>query len=112
MNVNYEKEHLAVVRFLAMTGREILSDNFMGTEVIVVKDDEGIGFVDVDHDDGIFRSMYRGDFEDLIKRYFMYSDLEDDAAIRYDICRITVLREDRAIIRYHVNAPLRSEKGE
>ncbi len=109
MNVSYEKERLAVVRFLAMK-REILSDDFAGT--IVVKDDEGIGFVDVDHDDGKFNCMCRGDFEDLIKRWFMDNDFEDDVAVRYDICRITVLREDRAIIRYHVNAPLRSEKGE
>ena len=104
-----ERVRLAVERYLKLTGRRIIYTDYLD-RFIVAEDDEGLAFIDVfytiDNMSNKSPVMKRETFEDVIHKFFLQEHEPVDVSVRYDVIRLTICGNDRALIRHHVNAGL------
>lgn len=98
----------ASARYLAMAGYEILEGDFEG--FVVARDEVGVAFVGVEAKRGYFDSFGNDGAEDLLKSfekaivdYFASEDAEPDVRVRLDKIDVSVVADDRAVLRHHIN---------
>ena len=106
MDTKFKK---AAEHYLRMSGYAIIYTDFLGKDVIVANTEDGIAFVHVHVDDDMSNHMSRmkkDEFEDMIYKFFYQEHDPVEAPIRYDTLELFVVKDDRAIIRYRVNAEL------
>lgn len=104
---NKNKIRKAAVRYLEITGHYVLSENY--DDFIVFDDEDSTVFAQLGWTiDGKVHEadMSRDRFEHVIAKWFAECDEVIECPIRFDIIHVTVIKDDRAIIRHHVNADL------
>lgn len=111
-------EHVqdAAEMFLKRRGYEILDANWGcpdgdGKFDIIAEDEDSVVFVQVKGRDGRVEgfgfdeaTMERDDFERMSMSYLAEKPDICNCAVRFDVVAITVVGEDRAMIRHHINA--------
>lgn len=101
----------AAKRYLMLTGRSIVYDNFLDRNIIVFNDDDrGLVFGEVQwtYDDLIndAQPMTRKDFEDIIFKFFAQEHEFCDVPVTYDIIELHIVHNDRALIKHVSNIRL------
>lgn len=112
-----ERVQKAAKNYLSRRGFEIVEQNWESPDSnggfdIVAIDEGALVFVTVKGRDGSKRgfafddaSLSRDEFETLAMQFLAeHADEYVDCAVRFDVVSITVISEDRAMIRHHVNA--------
>lgn len=106
----------AAEMFLKRRGCEILDTNWEcpdggGKFDIIAEDEDSVVFVQVKGRDGRVEgfgfdeaTMQRDDFERMSMSYLAENPDICNCAVRFDVVAITVVGEDRAMIRHHINA--------
>lgn len=106
----------AAEMFLKRRGYDILDANWEcpdgdGKFDIIAEDEGSIAFVQVKGRDGRVEgfgfdeaTMERDDFERMSMSYLAENPDICNCAVRFDVVAITVVGEDRAMIRHHINA--------
>ena len=102
--------------FLKRRGCVILDTNWEcpdggGKFDIITEDEDSVVFVQVKGRDGRAKgfgfdeaTMEREDFERMSMNYLAENPGICNCAVRFDVVAITVVGEDRAMIRHHINA--------
>ena len=104
----------ASARYLELRGYEVLEQNWSpeGSEEsvpLIAYDDDVLVFVDVTVRNGFEGFVPESEtdrkaMEILAAKYLAQADDEPNFEVRFDIISMMVVREDRAMLKHHINA--------
>ena len=110
----FEKAVQASARYCELKGYEVLEQNWSpeGSEEsvpLIAYDGDVLVFIDVTVRSGFEGFVPESEtdreaMEVLAARYLAQTDLESNVEIRFDIISLMVVREDRAMLKHHINA--------
>lgn len=110
----FEKAVEASARYCELKGYEVVEQNWSPEDSeesipLIAYDGDELAFIDV-----TVRSGFEGfvpesqtdreAMEILAAKYLAQTDLESNVEIRFDIISLMVVREDRAMLKHHINA--------
>ena len=112
--MNMEKKaREASVRYLELRGHEVLAKDYKGFMIFHDKEENQIVIASIGYDVGKFyrgKPISRDVFEDVMMHYMRDADEMIEAGVRYDMIGINVIKDNRAIIQHHINAPLEEKE--
>ena len=104
----------ASARYLELRGYEVLEQNWSpeGSEEsvpLIAYDDDVLVFIDVTVRNGFEGFVPESEtdreaMEVLAARYLAQADVDANIEVRFDIISMMVVREDRAMLKHHINA--------
>ena len=104
----------ASARYLELRGYEVLEQNWSpeGSEEsipLIAYEDDVLVFIDVTVRNGFEGFVPESEtdreaMEVLAAKYLAQTDLDENVEIRFDIISMMVVREDRAMLKHHINA--------
>ena len=104
----------ASARYLELRGYEVLEQNWSpeGSEEsvpLIAYEDDTLVFIDVTARNGFEGFIPESEtdrevMEVLAAKYLAQADLDANVEIRFDIISMMVVREDRAMLKHHINA--------
>ena len=104
----------ASARYLELRGYEVLEQNWSpeGSEEsipLIAYEDDTLVFIDVTVRNGFEGFVPESEtdreaMEVLAARYLAQADLDANIEVRFDIISMMVVREDRAMLKHHINA--------
>ena len=110
----FEKAVKASARYCELKGYEVVEHNWSpeGSEEsipLIAYEDDTLVFIDVKARNGLDgfvpeSETDRETMEILAAKYLAQTDLESNVEIRFDIISLMVVREDRAMLKHHINA--------
>ena len=110
----FEKAVQASARYCELKGYEVVEQNWSpeGSDEsipLIAYEDDTLVFIDVTVRNGFEGFVPESEtdreaMEVLAARYLAQADLDVNAEIRFDIISMMVVREDRAMLKHHINA--------
>ena len=110
----FEKAVKASARYCELKGYEVVEQNWSpeGSEEsvpLIAYDGDVLVFVDVTVRNGFEGFVPESEtdreaMEVLAAKYLAQADLDANVEIRFDIISMMVVREDRAMLKHHINA--------
>lgn len=110
----FEKAVQASARYCELKGYEVVEQNWSpeGSDEsipLIAYDDDVLVFIDVTAKNGFEGFVPESEtdreaMEALAARYLAQAELEANVEIRFDIISMMVVREDRAMLKHHINA--------
>ena len=110
----FEKAVKAFARYCELKDYEVLEQNWSteGSEEsisLIAYEGDTLVFIDVKARNGLDDFIPESEtdreaMEILAAKYLAQTNLESNVEIRFDIISLKVVREDRAMLKYHINA--------
>jgi len=110
----FEKAVQASARYCELKGYEVVEQNWSpeGSEEsipLIAYEDDTLVFIDVTARNGFEGFVPESEtdreaMEALAARYLAEADVDANVEVRFDIISMMVVREDRAMLKHHINA--------
>lgn len=110
----FEKAVKASARYCELKGYEVVEQNWSpeGSEEsipLIAYEDDTLVFIDVTVRNGFEGFVPESEtdreaMEVLAARYLAQADVDASIEVRFDIISMMVVREDRAMLKHHINA--------